>query len=211
VARSFYRGDVPGAKLRRRPVGSITEQDVLPTSSGNEVQLPYPMQIGFGTWDLVPGLTYLGQTAHWPWGGQTKATLRLGHNNRDWKLGNRGMLALWGARRFARHLSISARARASTWGDIDRMDEAASVNPAVVPTARTDLRGGTRLDAGLGANLYTRKWKAFRVSAEWMMPVCQKLHGPQLEADWTLTIGVQITPRQPLRPARHRTFRAGPR
>lgn len=31
------------------PTGSVGESDALPTSSGTEVQLPYPMQTGSGT------------------------------------------------------------------------------------------------------------------------------------------------------------------
>jgi len=63
------------------PTGSVDERDVLPTSNGQEVRLPYPMQTGSGTWDLLPGITYLGQAGDWSWGGQASATFRLGEND----------------------------------------------------------------------------------------------------------------------------------
>lgn len=52
------------------PTGSIEQVDVLPISHGIEVQLPYSMQIGSGTLDLRPGLTWLGQAGDWSWGAQ---------------------------------------------------------------------------------------------------------------------------------------------
>jgi hypothetical protein len=176
------------------PLGSITATDVLPTSNGQAVQLPYPMQIGSGSWDVMPGLTYLGQVDRWSWGGQTRGTLRLGQNGRDWRLGHRGMLTFWAARELDRRASVSLRLAGETWSDISGADAAGSVNPAVVPTARTDLRGGTQLDAGLGLNLYVPKANAFRVAAEFLLPVYRDLHGPQLETDWTLVVGLQIVP-----------------
>jgi hypothetical protein len=176
------------------PVGSITATDVLPTSNGQAVQLPYPMQIGSGSWDVLPGFTYLGQVDNWSWGGQTRGTLRLGNNSRDWRLGHRGMLTFWSARQFGRHASVSLRVAGETWGDVSGADAAGSVNPAVVPTARTDLRGGTQLDAGLGINLYVPKAQAFRIAAEFLVPVHRDLHGPQLETDWTLVVGLQVVP-----------------
>ncbi len=50
------------------PTGSIEEQNVLPVSMGNPVQLPYPMQTGTGSFGAKLGLTYLGQRDHFSWG-----------------------------------------------------------------------------------------------------------------------------------------------
>ena len=61
------------------PTGSIEEQDVLPTSNGNEVQLPYPMQIGSGTFDLMPALTWLGQSGRLVVGRSGRRDLPAGH------------------------------------------------------------------------------------------------------------------------------------
>ncbi|MEO0650680.1 MAG: hypothetical protein AAFZ65_08380 [Planctomycetota bacterium] len=61
----------------------------------------------------------------------------------------------------------------------------------VIPTARPDLRGGQRLDYGLGVNTYIdRRW---RIAAEVLWPVYQDLDGPQLETDLTVVAGFQVS------------------
>jgi hypothetical protein len=178
----------------RLPTGSIEETDVLPTSNGQDVQLPYPMQTGSGTYDFVPGITWLGQAGTFSWGAQGNATLRFGENDHEYTLGNTYLGTFWAARTFGRYLSASLRPAGQATGDIDGADPAPSVDPAVVPTARTDLRGGTRLDAGLGLNIYVPQASAFRIALEGLMPVYQNLDGPQLETDWTVVIGLQLVP-----------------
>lgn len=176
------------------PTGSIEQQDVLPTSNGQEVQLPYPMQLGSGTVDLLPGITWLGQVGEWSWGAQAGGTLRLGENERDWSLGDRVSGTVWGARNLSRNVSASLRLAGESWADVEGEDAAPSVNPAVVPTARPDLRDGQRLDLGIGLNLYFPPLSAFRIAAEALLPVYQHLDGPQLETDLTFVLGLQLVP-----------------
>lgn len=127
-------------------------------------------------------------------GAQGGATLRLGENDRGWTLGNRYFGTAWWARLLGRNLSAAARVQASRTGNIDGMDEAGSVNPMVVPTARTDLRAGTVLEVGPSFNIYVPEWKAFRIAGELLLPVVRDLDGPQLETDWTLVVGLQLVP-----------------
>jgi hypothetical protein len=176
------------------PTGSTGQHDALPTSSGRDVQLPYPMQIGSGTWDLLPGVTYLGQVDDFSWGAQAMGTIRLAENNRSWREGHRFMGTTWGAWRVNRHLSASLRGALSSWGDIEGADAAASVDPQVVPTARTDLHNGTRLDVGPGLNFYLPSVDGLRFAGELLIPVYQDLDGPQLETDWVLVVGTQVVP-----------------
>lgn len=176
------------------PTGSIEAADVLPTSNGNAVQLPYPMQLGSGTLDVKPSLTWLGQARAWSWGVQGTGTIRLGENARGWRLGNRAELTGWVGVPVMRDLSVSVRGVLAGWGDVEGVDAAPSVNPAVVPTARTDLRGGTRFDAGVGLNWYVHRASGLRLGAELLAPIHQDLHGPQLERDVTLQVGLQVVP-----------------
>lgn len=46
------------------------------------------MQLGSGTYDALPGITYLAQYGQFSWGAQATATIRLGGNDRDynWKI-----------------------------------------------------------------------------------------------------------------------------
>jgi hypothetical protein len=63
------------------PTGSITEQDNTPASGGSSVRLPYPMQLGSGSYELLPGLTYTGHAEEYAWGAQGTATIRLNDNH----------------------------------------------------------------------------------------------------------------------------------
>ena len=105
------------------PTGSIEQEDELPNSMGNDVQLPYPMQVGSGTFDLMPALTWLGQAGpSWSWGAQAGGTIRLGDNDRDWTLGNRWFGTAWWSRVLSRNFSASIRAQLTDTGNIDGMD-----------------------------------------------------------------------------------------
>lgn len=170
------------------PTGSVNQRG---TPMGPKAKLPYPMQLGSGTWDLHPSLTYNGQTPLWSWGAQARGTIRPGTNSERYTLGDRVGLGGWLARRCG-SFSVSARIDGELWGDIDGADP--ELNPAMVPTARTDLRGGRRLDVGTGINWAPNgKLAGHRLAAEFMVPVAQDLDGPQLETDWSLTSGWQYT------------------
>lgn len=175
----------------RVPTGSIEETDVTPASAGNEVVLPYPMQLGSGTWDLEAGATYLGQTDHASWGLQGKLMHRLGENDRGYTLGNRGLATGWVAYRLNDWLSGSLRGAFTAWGDIEGADEA--LNPMMVPTADPALRAGKRFDGGVGINFEVAEGSLAgqRLAVELLAPFWQDLDGPQLETDWRLVAGWQ--------------------
>ncbi|UCF21208.1 MAG: transporter [Gemmatimonadota bacterium] len=173
------------------PTGSIDEEGVTPMSAGQDVQLPYAMQISSGTVDLTPGLTLLGQLGDWSWGGQALATFRMGENDAGYRLGHRYTTTGWGARRFNRWLSASLRLQ---WLETEAIEGADSrLNPMVVPTADPDLQGGSRWSAAFGLNTYVRggAFKGLRLAGEWLLPVYQDLDGPQLETDWVIVVGAQ--------------------
>ena len=174
------------------PTGSVEQKDVTPMSGGNAVQLPYPMQLGSGTFDLLPGLTVLGMSESLSWGLQARGVVRLGENDRGWTLGNRVEGTGWIALKVAERLSLSARALYQGWGDVEGADDP-DLNPMMAPTMRRDLRAGTRLDVPVGFNFYFNDGalRGHRIAAEFQVPVYQDLNGPQLETDWTLTIGWQ--------------------
>jgi hypothetical protein len=177
------------------PTGSISKMDVTPASAPNETQLPYPMQTGSGTWDLIGGVTYLGQVDNVSWGFQGMGTFRLNTNSHDYKQGNHYMGTGWLGYLFVKQISLSLR------GVINRVENIKGADPAlvslesVVPTARTNLRAGTRADLGIGLNAYVMSgpFRGLRLAVEGLLPVYQKLDGPQLEVDFTLIAGAQYT------------------
>ena len=174
------------------PTGSIEQVGVNPMSMGREVQMPYPMQLGSGTWDLNPGVTVLGMSERVSWGIQGRARIRMGENSRGYARGGETEATAWFAVRPHDQLSLSARVFARSWGDYSGHDEAYA-NPMMVPTVNEGLRGGTRVDVPLGLNFHFRDGalSGHRIAAEWHVPVYQNLHGPQLGTDWVLTIGWQ--------------------
>jgi len=173
------------------PSGSIDEMDTTPASGGNDVQLPYPMQLGSGTFDLLPGITYLGESDDWSWGAQASAVVRLGENSNHYTLGNRYDLTGWGARKLGDQFSASLRLNGYDLDNIHGSDP--ELNPSFVPTADPNNQGRTELDLLAGINWYGRDgWaRGQRLAVEYGIPVYQDVDGPQLEIDWVLTLGWQ--------------------
>jgi len=176
------------------PTGDIDAKDQTPL--GRAV-LPYPMQLGSGTFDLLLGATYVYQADQWSAGGQVNGVIRLGENDADYTLGDRVNATGWFACKLADFISASTRISYEAWGDIDGRDERITqfVGAApLVPTAFPDLRGGQRLDILFGVNLLGTEAaaKGHRLGLELGIPVWQDLDGPQLETDWYLTLGWQF-------------------
>lgn len=172
------------------PSGDIDETDDTPAM--NNVQLPYPMQLGSGTWDLLPGVTYTVDSGGWSWGGQLLATLRLGDNDNRYSLGDRLELNGWASYRLTPAWSVSLRLAGQTWGDVDGDDPL--LNPALVPTADPDLQAGQRLDLLGGLNWYVPAGfaPASRLALEAGVPAYENLDGPQMSADWLLNASWQL-------------------
>jgi hypothetical protein len=70
----------------------------------------YGMQLGSGTWDFKPSLTYTGHQDEWSWGGQLGGTKRLeGHNKSGYALGDIFQTTAWGGYNLTHWLSASVR------------------------------------------------------------------------------------------------------
>ena len=172
------------------PTGSIDEKDDIPVM--DNAHLPYPMQLGSGTWDFTPGLTYVQTYDSWSWGAQGLYTLRTGENDNGYTLGDRFDATAWAAKQVARSTSLSFRLKLSDWGNIDGADTKLLPMPTV-PTKDPDLRGGTRVDALVGINFVPPSLTSLRLAAEVGVPAYQELDGPQLETDVVFTLGAQYT------------------
>ncbi len=172
------------------PTGNINERGRA-TPPGNVV-LPYPMQIGSGTVDLLLAGTYVVQFDKCSVGTQANGVVRLHENYRDYSLGNRFAWTGWFQYEWLEQLSSSVRFDYQLWGNIDGADP--DLNPAMVPTADPNRRGGQRLDLLFGLNwMFTDGClKGHRIAVEGGFPIWQKLEGPQLEVDWLITIGWQF-------------------
>jgi hypothetical protein len=177
------------------PTGGIGHKDEVPvpTMGFQTRRLPYPMQVGSGTWDLITGITYTGAIDWLSWGAQVMGKTRTGENRHDYRLGHRAETTAWGAVPLTRWLSLSGRFLYRYNGNIHGADN--GLNPAVIPTADPDLRRGHAIEllGGLSFTVPLDRFGDHRLAFEGGAPVYQNLDGPQLETDWRITVGWQLT------------------
>ncbi len=173
------------------PTGSISEEDVTPASTPNDVELPYPMQIGSGTFDTQLVVTYLFQSAIFSYGAQVSSVLRFGENHREYRLGNRYALNQWIGLKLGHSFSIGATLEGVWIGEINGVDP--DLNPMMVITADTNNSGRNILNGGIGFNYYitTGALQNLRFGFEFGYPLHQDLNGIQLKNQETLTLGLQ--------------------
>lgn len=175
------------------PTGSVDERDTIldPFGRTPEVRLPYAMQIGTGTWDLLPGITYSARIGDLSWGAQYRAEIRLeDENSEGYAWGDKHLVTGWVAYQFAPWISTSVRAEFTTQDAIDGFDPQIG---GPVQTAHPANFGGERLDILGGVNLIVPEGplQGHRFALEAGVPVYQDLNGPQMETDWMLQVGWQ--------------------
>jgi hypothetical protein len=164
--------------------------ETLPQLKSTFPTLPtYALRTSSGTYDLLPGLTYRGQTDRWSWGAQASGVVRLGFNTLGYKLGDQVDMTTWVSRLWTNRLSTSARIDGNIWGNIAGLDN--RLDPALAPTNSTLLQGGRRVDLLFGMNFYV---PASRIPGQYLtveggFPVYQSLDGPQLGVNWILNAG----------------------
>jgi len=154
------------------------------------MKLPYPMQVGSGTYNLMPGITYLGQqvNGNYSWGAQAMATIHTGTNDEGYSRGDKLQLTSWIARLLSENVSGSVRITGQSWEGIDGQDS--QLMPGNVQTANPALLSGKRADLSLGLNVKV-PGTGHRFAIEVGQPVWQDLDGPQLETDMIITAGWQ--------------------
>ena len=172
------------------PTGAIDAKD---HKDGNPalplIQLEYLMQRGSGTYDLLPGVSYLGDSQNWSWGAKTLETVRLGRNDHGYRLGNEYGGSAWAAYAFTDWFAPSLRLDGKVWENINGADPALAANPT--PEGRPNLRAGARVDLLFGLNLYVPRGllAGNRFYVEGGIPVYQDLTGPQLGTAWMIGAG----------------------
>ncbi|MEM7018762.1 MAG: transporter [Pseudomonadota bacterium] len=173
------------------PTGSTDEADevLAPTGMRPTLRLPYPMQLGSGTYDPIVGLTWVGHIERYGWGVQWRSVFRTGDNDEGYTLGDEHRLSGWVSYLWSPGVSTSIRLESYHRGNIGGIDP---VIVAPVQTADPDNQGIDRLDVSLGLNFAgTDEWAGHRVGFEVSRPLMQDLDGPQLKTDWQLMIGYQ--------------------
>ncbi|MXY99681.1 transporter [Candidatus Poribacteria bacterium] len=194
------------------PTGAI---DVEGTHGDDElIVLPYPMQLGSGSFELRPAVTFAGTSGFWSYGAQAHAAIPLNENSRNYRLAPTVGSTIWGARKLSDWLNISIRGSIQNWGNIttsaehteDEHDHTAHDNhtaPAaptqtvyMSPTMDPNLQGGTRANLAAGVNFivpdrFGSILAGQRLAVEFQTPIYQNLDGPQMTLGWAIVAGWQ--------------------
>jgi hypothetical protein len=151
------------------------------------VKAGYPMQLGSGTYDLIPGITYADAADNLGWGFQASYRLRLGDNDNDYSLGDIAEVFGWAKYVISPSFLVSGKLTYTDWSRIDGQDP--ELNPAMAPTTDPNATGGQRLDASFGVNGFFGNGHS--VGLEVAVPAYQDLNGPQMETDWIVSFTYQ--------------------
>lgn len=166
------------------PTGSITER-------GNMGTMPYTMQNGSGTWDIIVGTTYLGRIKNFSWGAQVKGLLRTGANTSNYRLGNQYFGTAWFAAKVSDWVSFSFRVDDTEYGSITGMDK--NINPMMSPLGNAQNSGKNTASSYLGFNVYFPKGtlEHLRLAGEFGLPMMQNTNHIQMKNAYQLNLGIQ--------------------
>jgi len=168
--------------------------------------LHYGMQLGSGTWDFKPSLTYTGNLEDWSWGAQFSATNRLeSKNDSGYALGDMFQGTAWGSYNLTQWLSASVRGIYTVQGKIDgrfnrvegvvdnevvnNVNPGSKVNFSSGPMDFGGNYGGRYWDLGLGLNFTVPSGglKGNSLGVEWLQPIEDDVNGYQLEREGALS------------------------
>ena len=174
-------GTIPTGKLKKSGQG---------VSGAGEI-LPYAMQGGSGTFDVLAGLTFLNQNEVASVGAQGDAVIRVMDNRRGYRLGNEYSFTAWGAYNLSDWVAVSMRGLYETWDDVSGSDP--GTDGTSDPSANSFAQGGERFQIPFGISFFLREGPAagHRLLFEWYYIVHQDLNGPQLAAESGLVISWQ--------------------
>ena len=170
------------------PIGDIVNRDNTPMM--DNVQLPYAMQLGSGTYDLTIGATLKGSGTQFAWGVQQLNILRTGTNSEDYRLGNLYQLTSWLGYGLSDKVSTSIRLSAAREGNISGADP--GLNPMMVTTADTENYGGELIRAAAGVNLLMAN-DLLVLGLEVGVPIYQNYNGIFMDEDLAVNIVLKYT------------------
>ena len=185
------------------PTGSIDEKNSKhPLALRRAEQLPYGMQLGSGTFDPTLGLLYQGSSSPWWWGANGSATVRLYKNARDYRLGNRYAIDLYGMRQLTysllAHLQFNGEWKGQVHGEMDEFsnglsgrlnsarDDGAFGGAGMTPLWSTGSYGGTKAAVSFGFQWQPVALQIIDITAQ--VPFYQNLNGIQLQEDYRVMV-----------------------
>ncbi|WP_297324890.1 DUF3570 domain-containing protein [Nitrosomonas sp.] len=147
----------------------------------------FGMQLGSGTWDFMPSLTYAGEKSRWSWGAQLSGTKRLEEKNKSgYRLGDMFQATTWGGYDLTQWLTASVRGVYTLQGAVHRDFDA--FNARIGPMDFPQNYGGQFWDVGFGVNaiIPSGRFAGNRFGFEWIQPVRNDFNGFQLDRKGSL-------------------------
>lgn len=192
VLRSKNRQIIISAGLSL-PSGSITRKGIGDDVAYSGKNLPYAMQLGSGTVDALPGLSYFYTRDEIAFGAQSTATLHFYNNSVGYRFGNEMTCNAWLAYRWLSFLSSSLRAEYSLTGKIQGVD--LSLYKYNEPSANPANYGGQRLSLYLGSAWQINKgaFKNMRFVFEYGRPLYLQVNGIQSKMTGTINTSLNYT------------------
>lgn len=169
------------------PTGDV-DIHLRPTHGFEMGFIHYGMQLGSGTWDFTPSLTYTGHHDEWGWGAQVQGIKRLqNHNESGYRLGDMLQATAWGSYQFLDWLGGTVRGIYTTQDSLH-----GEYNGLHVPIGTMDTpanHGGKYWDIGLGLNatIPGGDLTGNTFSVEWIQPLQDNVNGVQLEREGALS------------------------
>jgi hypothetical protein len=168
------------------PSGSTTENMNMLSPKGTYMLMraTYGMQLGTGTVDLLPGLTYTANKELWSWGAVWRARLPM-ESDQGYHWGNTNHLTGWLGYTFFPGITATTRIAGTVQDRIEGKDPQIfggmqGAYPGWYGGERVDLFGGIEVAGhqfGLGRT---------KLAIEAGFPVYQNLNGPQIGENWQL-------------------------
>ncbi|MBK8816321.1 MAG: DUF3570 domain-containing protein [Methylococcaceae bacterium] len=160
----------------------------------------YGMQLGSGTWDFKPTLTYTGEDDQFTWGAQATATIRLeDRNDSGYALGDLFQGSVWGGYHWTNWLTTTVRGVYTSQGKVQGASGSKSKDPVtglfhyvpehIGPFDFPANYGGEFVDIGLGININipSGAFAGNSLKFEWLQPLHTDYNGYQLDRDGALS------------------------
>ena len=176
------------------PTGSITEtiRPLMPNGQIGYGRAGYMLQLGTGTFDLQPALTWLGTRGDFGLGAAYRGRIGLEKENGEgYRYGDLHLVSGWVSYRVLPFLAASARAQATSMGAIHGRDPRMTGpglgnDPANI--------GGERVEGflGLTAAGMVPGIGPGSLGVEVGMPLYERANGVHLAGGWSLTLSAML-------------------
>jgi hypothetical protein len=186
-------GSIPTGSIRKTGDMNMGGMGVM-----NNVRLPYGMQLGSGSYDLIPSISYKDRMGSFGFGSQLTYTYRIADNYEGYRLGNKTEFNVWGEWFAHKYFSLNTRVTYTHWEQIEgkddqiatHMDHGGGMLMPGSPAADPTLYGGMRMDGTIGLKANTAN-SMYGIKTEFTLPLYQNLWGPQMRTSWIATVGLE--------------------